>query len=69
LKVEDTLLIKTVPEKAELKYFYLYDIDNLPIKLQPVVASLQPRDDNRLALYLGYDEAKMMKQEGLFKKE
>jgi hypothetical protein len=68
LEVDDSLLVKATPEN-ELKYFYLYDNENLPVKLQSLVDRDLRLYDGYMALYVGYDEAKMMKAEGLFREQ
>lgn len=67
---EDIVLIKA-PD-GFLKIFYLYDENNIPQKLKWVLESpTEYSIDNKsyLPLYIGYEEAQMMKKENLFKNE
>jgi Cu+-exporting ATPase len=72
LDVQNSLFITQTPFE-ELKIFYLYDNDNIPLKLQNII---NPRKhtytiDGKIyhAIYVWYDEAQMMIEENLFKKK
>lgn len=72
LDVQNSLFITQTPFE-ELKIFYLYDNDNIPLKLQNII---NPRKhtytiDGKIyhATYVWYDEAKMMIEEDLFQKK
>jgi hypothetical protein len=67
LKIEQSLLMKATP-KNEVKLFYLYDAEHLPVKMQSLIDVKQPLYEGHIALYIGYDEAKMMKSEDLFRR-
>jgi hypothetical protein len=72
LSPQTSLLIQSTPTN-ELKLFYLYDEETLPLKLQKLINLEKPSytvdATTYTSLYLGYDEAQMMKNEKLFRKQ
>ena len=72
LDVQNSLFITQTPFE-ELKIFYLYDNDNIPLKLQNII---NPKKHiytidwtTYHSTYVWYDEAKMMIEEDLFQKK
>ncbi|AKH32961.1 putative copper-transporting ATPase PacS [candidate division SR1 bacterium Aalborg_AAW-1] len=72
LDVQNSLFITQTPFE-ELKIFYLYDNDNIPLKLQNIInpkKHIYTIDGTTYhSTYVGYDEAQMMIEENLFKKK
>ncbi|HBB26922.1 TPA: cadmium-translocating P-type ATPase, partial [Candidatus Gracilibacteria bacterium] len=67
---ESLMILKTPPEKME--YFYLYDEATIPPLLNKII---NPRKETYvidgkeyLSMYIGYDDARMMREEGEFSK-
>jgi hypothetical protein len=71
-KATDDVLIAETPLE-DLKVFYLYDSNNVPKALETMInpaKTVYSIDGvNYLATHVGYDEAKMMKEEKLFSKK
>ena len=64
------MILKTPPE--EMEYFYLYDEATIPPLLNKII---NPRKETYvidgkeyLSMYIGYDDARMMREEGEFSK-
>lgn len=71
LSIQDSLFLTKNPEN-DLKIFYLYDQENIPLKLKNKI-TLQPttyeKDGTKyISLSIWYDEAQMMIRENLFQK-
>lgn len=70
LSIQTSLLIKS-NNSGDLKLFYLYDEWDIPLKLQSIIST--GKDNYSIywkvysAMYVGYDEAQMMKKEKLIK--
>lgn len=63
----------TQSELEQLKVFYFYDADTIPLKLQSIINPQKPdyTIDGTIyqSTYIGYDEAQMMIKEKLFTKQ
>jgi hypothetical protein len=72
MQIQTSLLVKATP-LDELKLFYLYNEESLPLKLQNLINLQKPKYEienaEYVAIYVGYDEAQMMKKEKLFAKQ
>jgi hypothetical protein len=67
LEMEQSLLIESNASN-ELKLFYLYDALNIPVKLQQQLYSVfYIANDEYVPMYIGFDEARMMRREKLFR--
>jgi hypothetical protein len=70
--VNQSLFITQSPLE-ELKIFYLYDENSIPLKFQNLInlkkESYDLNGKKYTATYVGYDEAKMMMDEKLFAKK
>ena len=53
-----------------MKYFYLYDNNNIPLLLKSIINPRKERynldDKEYISTYIGYDESRMMREEKLF---
>lgn len=72
IQVKNSLFITQTPFD-ELKIFYLYDTNNIPLKLQNIINPKKityTLDDKKYtAIHIWYDEAQMMLKENLFQKK
>lgn len=67
---EDLYIVKA--NDWSVKMFYLYDENNIPQKLKWIISSdnqLNVNNKEYLPLYIGYEEAKMMRKENLFQNQ